>query len=170
MIRTISSSASAMPSPTTWLRPARRVAPRLIGTPWRPPPPPASSIPIPAAPSWTDVVARGQPVHRRRRGLINSVLGGATDVVQAVANEVAPGVVGAVDIDGVVQRVDIQGVVDRVDIDAVVERIDIDAVVARIDIDAVVDRIDMQAILDKVDLQSLVARIDLDAALRDVDL
>jgi hypothetical protein len=67
---------------------------------------------------------RGRP-RRARHGLLGSLLDGATEIVQSVANEVAPGVVGALDVDQVVQRVDVQAIVDKVDVEAVVDKLDV---------------------------------------------
>ena len=82
---------------------------------------------------------------RERQGLLNSLLDGATEIVQSVANEVAPGVVGALDVDQVVQRVDVQAIVDKVDIDGRSS--------TTIDVQAIVDKVDIQAVMDRVDLQ-----------------
>ena len=59
---------------------------------------------------------------RQRRGILNSLLDGATEIVQSVANEVAPGVVDALDVDEVVQRVDVQTIVDKVDVESIVDK------------------------------------------------
>ena len=124
-------------------------------------------------PAGTDaVVPRGQRGRRRRqrRGLLDSLLDGATEIVQSVANEVAPGVVGALDVDEVVQRVDVQAIVDKVDIEAVVDRVDVEAIVDKVDVQAVVDKIDIEAVMDRVDLQALLARIDLNEVLDKLDV
>ena len=94
-------------------------------------------------------MSRGQRGRRRRErhGLLDSLIGGATEIVQSVANEVAPGVVGALDVDEVVQRVDVQAIVDKVDIEGVVDKVDVQAIV---------DKVDIQAVMEQVDLQDLV--------------
>ena len=103
---------------------------------------------------------------RRRAGLIDTLVGGATEVVQSVAIEIVPGVVKAIDIDAVVRRVDVQAIVDQVDVESVVERVDVDSVVDKLDVQAVVDKLDVQSVLDKVDIQSLAERVDLQDAHR----
>ena len=75
--------------------------------------------------------ARGRR-RRERHGLLDSLIGGATEIVQSVANEVAPGVVGALDVDEVVQRVDVQAIVDKVDIEGVVDKVDVQAIVDKV--------------------------------------
>jgi hypothetical protein len=122
---------------------------------------------------------RGRASERALPGVLGELLADATGVVQSVANEVAPGVVGAIDINEVVERVDIQGVVDRVDIQGVVERVDLNEVLATVDLDAVLAqadlntllaRIDLNALIDKVDIERVLERVDLNAVLSRVDL
>lgn len=102
--------------------------------------------------------------------MLEPLLGVATDVVQSVANEVAPGVVRSVDIDAVVQRVDVQGLVDKIDIEAVVDRIDLERLVGKVDVQALVDRIDLQDVLTRIDVQQVLARINPDDLIARVDL
>jgi hypothetical protein len=122
---------------------------------------------------------RGRASVRARPGVLGELLADATGVLQSVANEVAPGVVGAIDINDVVERVDIQEVVDRVDIQEVVGRVDLNEVLAKVDLDAVlaradlnslIARIDVNAVIDKVDIDRVLERLDLNALLSRVDL
>src|SRR3954468_17744466 len=66
-----------------------------------------------------------QRLHQARGGVLDALLEGAGELVQSVANEVVPGVVGALDIDEVVQRLDIQAILDRVDMEAILAKVDI---------------------------------------------
>ena len=61
-----------------------------------------------------------------RSGLLGTLRHDANAIMQSVANEVAPVVVNAIDLDGVVQQIDIQEIIDKVDIQAIVERVDIE--------------------------------------------
>ena len=54
--------------------------------------------------------------------MLDSVFETATEIVQAVAYEVTPMVVGALDVNGVVERVDIQAIVERIDVERVIDR------------------------------------------------
>src|SRR4051812_16822564 len=96
-------------------------------------------------------VARRTRVTRRsrppRHGLFDSLREGASDIVQSVANEVAPAVVGALDVDDVVQRVDVQAVLMRIDIDDLLERIDLNALLGKLDVDLLLSRMDVDSLL-----------------------
>jgi hypothetical protein len=100
-----------------------------------------------------DGVARRRPAPGRarnaRQGMLDSLLEGAGDLVQSVANEVVPGVVGALDVDELVQRVDVQALLDRVDVDVLLDRIDVDALLARVDIDALLARTEFGAVISR---------------------
>jgi hypothetical protein len=61
-------------------------------------------------------------------------------LVQSVANEVVPGVVGAIDVDELVQRIDIEALLDRIDIDGLLARVDLDALLARTELGEIVTR------------------------------
>ncbi len=73
-----------------------------------------------------------------------------------MANDVAPGVVEAIDVNGVVQRIDIQAVVERVDLNAVLAQTDLNDLLARLDLNALLDRVDMNSILERVDIDALI--------------
>ena len=87
-----------------------------------------------------------------------------------MVNEVAPGVVGAIDVDAVVRRVDVQAIVDTIDIEGIVGRIDVEQLVGKVDIQALVDELDIDVVLSRVDVARLVARIDVDEVLTRIDL
>jgi hypothetical protein len=120
-------------------------------------------------------VAGGQRNRRRRarrehHGLIDSLVDGASEIVQSVANEVAPGVVGALDVDQVVQRVDFQAVVDRVDLQSVLERIDLEALLDTVDLDLLMQRLDVNRLLARIDVDALLQRVDINALLAQTEL
>ena len=104
------------------------------------------------------------------RGLIGTLLEPANVIVQAIAQEVAPVVVAAVDVDGVVQQVDIQAIVDKVDIQAIVDKIDIQSIVEGLDIQAIIDHVDIGKVLESVDLNVVIERVDIDRVLDRVDV
>ena len=106
----------------------------------------------------------------RRQGLLGSLREGAGDVVQSVVNEVAPGVVGALDVDEVVQRVDVQAILDRIDVEDLVDRIDLNAVLEKVDIDLLLSRMDVDALIERVDVQALVKRLDIGQIIDEVDV
>jgi hypothetical protein len=78
-------------------------------------------------------------------------------VIQAVANEVVPPVVGAVDINEVVERVDIQGIIDRVDLQQVIERLDLNRVISGLDINTMVSQIDLEGLVRRTDIGAIIA-------------
>jgi hypothetical protein len=115
--------------------------------------------------------SRGRrPTRRARRGVVGSLLEGATDVVQNVAKDVVPGVVGAIDVDDVVQRIDVQAIIERVDFEAVLERIDLNAALQRVDIEALLNRLDVDALIARVDLDQLAAKLDINALVERIDV
>jgi hypothetical protein len=81
--------------------------------------------------------------------VLDSLLEGAGELVQSVANEVVPSVVDAIDVDELVQRVDVQALLDRVDIDELLERIDVDALLSRVDVDALLARTELGEIISR---------------------
>jgi hypothetical protein len=119
-------------------------------------------------------VARPNRSTRRYRsarpGILGSLREGASDVVQSVVNDVAPGVVGALDVDEVVQRVDIQAVLDRIVVEELVDRIDLNALLDKVDVDLVLSRMDVDALLARVDVQALVKRLDIGEIIDEVDV
>jgi hypothetical protein len=100
---------------------------------------------------------------RARNGLFESLIEGATDIVGSVAKEVAPEVVGVLDVDGVIQEIDIQAVLDRIDLNALLDRIDLDLLLGRMDVNALIDRLDVDQIVAKLDMNALLEQIDVDA-------
>ena len=64
---------------------------------------------------WLHRDAGDLPSPARRRAL-GSLVEEGTELLQSVANDVAPWVVEAIDVDGVIRRIDIQAVVERVDL------------------------------------------------------
>ena len=86
-----------------------------------------------------------------------------TELLQSVANDVAPGVVDAIDVDGVIRRIDIQAVVERVDLNAALEKVDLDAILAQTDLNGLLARLDLDALLDRLDMNALLDRVDIDA-------
>ena len=115
----------------------------------------------------TRATRRSRPA---RHGLLGSLREGASDIVQSVANEVAPGVVGALDVDDVVQRVDIQAVLDRIDLGELLERIDLNALLEKVDLDLLLSRMDVDGLLARVDVQALVGRLDVSQIVAEVDV
>ncbi len=98
---------------------------------------------------------------------------------QRIIEDVAPGVIEALDVNSLAERVDIDQLVSRIAIDrvvseiqieALVNRIDLDRVIGEIDIDAIVDRIDVEAILDRIDVNEVVQRVDMDAVVEQTEL
>lgn len=94
----------------------------------------------------------------------------ATELVQAVAYEVTPMVVGALDVNGVVERVDIQAIVERIDVERVIDRIDIQDVLARVDLNAVLEEVDLNLLMERLDLDRVLERVDIDAIVERTDL
>ena len=74
---------------------------------------------------------------------------------QSMANDVAPGVVEAIDVDGVVRRIDIQAVVERVDLNAALENVDLNAILAHTDLDRLLARLDLDALFRRVDMNEI---------------
>ncbi len=112
-------------------------------------------------------MARNRRSTRRSRhartGIFESLLEGATDIVGTVAKEVAPEVVGVLDVDGVIQEIDIQAVLDRIDLNALLDRIDIDLLLDRMDVNALIDRLDVDQIVAKLDVNAVLEQVDVDA-------
>jgi len=102
-------------------------------------------------------------VRRRHRGLFEAFVQGASEVVGSVAMEVAPGVVGTLDIDSVVREIDVQAALDRIDVNLLLDRIDLDVILARLDLQTLVDRIDVDQIVAKLDVNALLEHVDVDA-------
>ena len=120
--------------------------------------------------AWPRAGAPGDRSGPGGQGVLDNLIEDASGVIQSVANEVAPGVVGAIDINGVVQRVDIEAVVDRVDIQRIVSRVDLQEVIERVDLNSVLEGIDLDAVLARADLNQLISRIDLNAVIDKVDV
>ena len=106
----------------------------------------------------------------RRQGVLNTLIEDASGVIQTVANEVTPGVVGALDINGVVERVDIQRIVNRVDVEEVVGRVDLNRVLEQIDLDVVLARADINSLLAGLDFNALLENVDLDTVLDNINI
>jgi hypothetical protein len=102
--------------------------------------------------------------------LRDSVYESATEIVQAVAYEVTPLVVGALDVNGVVERVDVQAIVERIDVERVIDRIDIQDILERVDINAVLEEVDLNLLMERLDLDRLLERVDIDAIIERTDL
>jgi len=102
--------------------------------------------------------------------MLDSVFETATEIVQAVAYEVTPMVVGALDVNGVVERVDIQAIVERIDVERVIDRIDLQLLLERVDLNALLEEIDLNMLMDRLDLDQLLARVDVDAIIERTDL
>jgi hypothetical protein len=107
---------------------------------------------------------------RKRHGLLETIVDGASGIVGSVAKEVAPEVVGVIDIDGVVQAIDLQALLERVDLNSVLDRVDLDVLLARIDVQALVDRLDIDQIVGKLDVNALLADVDVDALVERTEL
>ena len=86
-----------------------------------------------------------------------------TELLQSVANDVAPGVVEAIDVDGVIRRIDIQAVVERVDLNAALEKVDLNAVLAQTDLNELLARVDLDALVERVDMNLILERVDIDS-------
>ena len=112
----------------------------------------------------------GRSSRTRRQAVLDNLIEDASGVIQKVADEVAPGVVGAIDINGVVERVDIQRVVNRVDLQEVVERVDLNTVLERIDLDAVLARADLNQLISRIDLNAVLEQVDVDTIIDKVDI
>jgi len=95
---------------------------------------------------------------RARHGLVDSLIDWASDIVGAVAKDVAPDVVGVLDVNGVVQEIDFNALLDRIDFDALLARMDMNALVASIDLDAALEHVDLDALLARTEIGSLLAR------------
>ncbi|MET0663507.1 MAG: hypothetical protein ABWZ42_10285 [Ilumatobacteraceae bacterium] len=102
--------------------------------------------------------------------MLDSVFESATELVQAVAYEVTPMVVGALDVNGVVERVDIQAIVERIDVERVLDRIDIQDVLERVDLNALLEDVDLNLLMERLDLDRLLERVDIDAIVERTDL
>ena len=112
----------------------------------------------------------GYRSRRRSRGVVGTFVEDATEILQSVANEVAPGVVGAIDVNTVVQRVDFQAVTEQLDVQSILERVDLNVLLEQVDITALLERTDLNAVLDRIDVDELTDRIDLDRVLSHVDI
>ncbi len=112
----------------------------------------------------------GNASRRRSRGVIGTLVNDATGILQSVANDVAPGVVGAIDVNGVVQRVDFQSVADQLDIQSILDRVDLNVLLEQVDVTALLERTDLNAVLERVDMDDLIDRIDLNRVLGRLDL
>jgi len=86
------------------------------------------------------------------------VLSLGTELLQSVANDVAPGVVSAIDVDGVVRRIDIQATIERVDLNAVLDQLDMDALLDRVYMARLIDKVDINGVLTRVDIDALIAQ------------
>ena len=95
---------------------------------------------------------------QQRHGLLDSLIDDATEIVQSVANEVAPGIVGAIDVDEIVQRVDIQAILDKVDVQALMDRVDVGQLLERVDLNQLLERVDIDALVARTELGNLMAR------------
>jgi hypothetical protein len=102
-------------------------------------------------------------VRRRHHGLFEVFVEGASEIVGSVAMEVAPEVVGILDIDSVVREIDLQAALDRIDVNLLLERINLDVLLARLDLQALVDRLDVDQIVAKLDVNALLEHVDVDA-------
>jgi hypothetical protein len=102
--------------------------------------------------------------------LLDSLLGDATEIVQSVANEVAPGVVGAIDVDKIIQRIDVQALLDRVDLDQLIDRIDWNKVMARVDVNALLQRVDIDTLVEQTELGTIMTRSTSALMSRSVDV
>lgn len=79
--------------------------------------------------------------------MVESLLEGAGDLVQTVANGVVPPVVEAVDLDDIIGRIDIQAVLERVDLNTLLEKVDVDLLLERVDIDALLARTELGTVM-----------------------
>ena len=95
---------------------------------------------------------------RPRQGLIDTLLDDASEIVQAVAIEFTPGIVGAIDVDDLVQRIDVQAILEKVDLERLLAEVDLNAVLQRVDIDALLQQVDIDALLERTELGALMAR------------
>ena len=95
---------------------------------------------------------------RARHGLIDTLLDDASEIVQAVAVEVTPGIVGAIDVDDLVQRIDVQAVLEKVDLERLLAEVDLNALLQRVDLDALLRQVDLDALLERTELGALMAR------------
>ena len=93
----------------------------------------------------------------------------ATAVLQSVVNEVAPGVVDALDVEQIVERVDLNKIVDQVDVQSLIDRVDVQALIDRVDIDALMARVDLDALLERMDVNLLIDRVDISRILVKLD-
>ncbi len=96
-----------------------------------------------------------------RPKFVDSLLGGASDIIGSVAKGVAPEVVGAIDLDAIVQQIDLQALIERVDVNALVQQVDLNAILAGVDVDALLARIDVNTLLEHLDLDALVERTEI---------
>ena len=109
-------------------------------------------------PTFNAVAQRPTRRRRHRQGLLDSLLGDATEIVQSVAIEVAPGVVGAIDVDKIVQRIDVQALLDRVDLDQLIDRIDWNKVMERVDVNALLQRVDIDTLVEHTEVGAIMTR------------
>jgi len=89
---------------------------------------------------------------------------------QRIIEDVAPGVIEALDVNSLAERVDIDQLVSRIAIDRVVSDIDIDTLVSRIDIDRVVSEIDIDTLVSRIDIDQLVSRIAIDRVVSEIQI
>ncbi len=90
--------------------------------------------------------------------MFGTIVDGATDIVGSVAKELAPEVVGALDVDAVVQSIDIDTLLERIDLNAALDRIDVDKLVARIDVNTLLEHVDVEALVQRTPMGSLIAQ------------
>ena len=90
------------------------------------------------------------PSEPARRGLISTIVGDVTAVLQSVVNEVAPGVVDVLDVQEIVERVDIQSIVDQLDIQSIVDQVDLQSIVERLDLDALLKQVDLDVLIERI--------------------
>ena len=112
----------------------------------------------------------GRLPRQRRRRVFGGLINDASGVLQSVANDVAPGVVDAIDVNAVVQRVDIQEVVERVDMNAVLAEVNMNALLAGVNLNAPVDQVDVEKVVDKLDINAILAQVDIDALIEHTDM
>jgi hypothetical protein len=105
----------------------------------------------------------GRSPGQRRRRVLGGLIDDANGVLQSVANEVAPVVIDAIDLNDVIERIDIQEVVERIDMNALLAGVDMNALIDQIDVEQVVDKLDLDAILARIDLAALIERTDMGA-------
>jgi hypothetical protein len=109
------------------------------------------------------------PPEPARRGLISTIVGDVTAVLQSVVNEVAPGVVDALDVQEIVERVDIQSIVDQLDIQSIVDQVDLQSIVERLDLDALLKQVDLDALIERIDIGMIIDRVDIARVIAGLD-